>query len=522
MARIRNAWQRTFQGDHNRAPLFLGGNAKASLLSNSPKDAEWIQQQRMAGEEISSAFKVPVIYLNNFEKATYENISTAKLMLWHDGLMPDGQAIVQQWTREYLNRFWPETAGIYRMCFDYSQVDGLGEDVERMTKRITDVWQRVENSMDRGAITPNQGRPILMALLDQLGLDSTTLQGNVLGGDDTLDLWTKIPRGQHSMQALIDGFAARGGNPELVEDVPGAPNASNNAAQAIARLTNQATAAAVAATTTPATPKPKPPKAKKPKEAKVFQKAPDPLVLRDARLSKVQATAERGFKRFFQSQQTTALRNLRKSAKADGPPPIDPSLPLWDNAAEQAKILSLIEATVTSSADQAYQSASQDFGLNVTWSIDNPFLAAYVGSRLHLIRGIDDTTSAAVRDTLTEGYQAGETMSQLADRVSAVFSQAIDSRATTIARTETIQAYGAASLRAYKEAGIDQVQMFDGMDYDPTCAEVNGQIVSVAEAEQLMADEHPNGTRGVAPYFGQVAQPQAAAFHFDSNGVIFA
>jgi len=158
----------------------------------------------------------------------------------------------------------------------------------------------------------------------------------------------------------------------------------------------------------------------------------------------------------------------------------------------------------------------------VIWDNGNGWLDPYMGKRLSLIQGIDETTTGALRDALLEGATSGETMEQLADRVSAVFSGAIDNRADVIARTETIQAYASASLASYRAAGITQAQMYDGVDYDPTCAAVSGMVVSLGEAEQLMAEEHPNGTRGVAPVVDLGFMPQAAAFQFNSLGVCVA
>jgi len=96
--------------------------------------------------------------------------------------------------------------------------------------------------------------------------------------------------------------------------------------------------------------------------------------------------------------------------------------------------------------------------------------------------------------------QAGESIPQLSVRVSSVFRAAIDNRAETIARTEVINAYGQASIDAYREAGVEMVQMYDG-SFDPECAAIDGDVVDPDQAEQLLADEHPNGTRGVAPFF---------------------
>ena len=80
---------RMLSGANNRAPLVLGEGATAHLLTTSHEDAQWVEQQRLAQEEISGAFGVPLVFLNNLERSTYDNIKTAKLILWHDTMIPE-------------------------------------------------------------------------------------------------------------------------------------------------------------------------------------------------------------------------------------------------------------------------------------------------------------------------------------------------------------------------------------------------------------------------------------------------
>lgn len=130
----------------------------------------------------------------------------------------------------------------------------------------------------------------------------------------------------------------------------------------------------------------------------------------------------------------------------------------------------------------------------------NPWVDEYMGSRLDLIEGIDDNLRERIALTLLEGAEAGETIPELARRVREVFGEAIDYRSELIARTETVVAYGRASIAAYRDAGIAQAVMYDGLNDDGAdCLGVNGMEVSLADADRLMMEEHPMGTRGVAP-----------------------
>ena len=69
-------------------------------------------------------------------------------------------------------------------------------------------------------------------------------------------------------------------------------------------------------------------------------------------------------------------------------------------------------------------------------------------------------------------------------------------RAERIARTELMFAYNAAALDSYGSMGVTQVQAIDGDD-DEECAERNGQVFSLADAEAI--EDHPNGTLDWAP-----------------------
>ena len=43
-------------------------------------------------------------------------------------------------------------------------------------------------------------------------------------------------------------------------------------------------------------------------------------------------------------------------------------------------------------------------------------------------------------------------------------------------------------------------------DTDELCESLNGAVVTIDEAQQLAADEHPNGTRNVVPMTPQLLE----------------
>jgi SPP1 gp7 family putative phage head morphogenesis protein len=527
--RIKRGLRRHYSGESNREPMVLGEGAKAQLLTTSQKDAEWQAMMRIVQEEISAIYGVPVVYLNNMERATYQNIETAKLMLWHDTMMPETKKLAAMLTQQFLYRFWPDArAQGLQFGFDYNTVTGLNEDVARIWERFNALTDRVAKEVETRQITPNQARQILARLAEQLGLDPTPWQTDLPDGNTFYLPFNNLPTSQLSVQGIMNIEASRSSSPlapDLIENVPGAPTAETNAQRAIARQ-EAADDKDRAATVAQAAARPTPQKSELPtlvqgtQMPQIVTKGPNPLPIREARLAPIQKRMGGKLKAYFQDLQTQSLRTLRgaKALKAqDGGT-------LYDREKSQTDLRLIVRTYVGETGKAAFAASAEDFNLSVSWSDQTPWVEQHMGKRLTLIDGIDDTTVAALSDSLAEGATAGETVAQLADRVSAVFSDAIDTRAETIARTETIQAYGSASIQSYREAGV-QVQMYDGSG-DPECAAVNGMIVSPDEADALMASEHPNGTRGCAPVvdlgFREDGTQTAGWFRFDHFGVAVA
>lgn len=81
-------------------------------------------------------------------------------------------------------------------------------------------------------------------------------------------------------------------------------------------------------------------------------------------------------------------------------------------------------------------------------------------------------------------------------------------RARMIARTETLHAQRLSTLEAYRGAeNVTAVMVFDNRTGygDADCAALDGRIVSLTDAWQLMDAEHPAGTRAFAPVIGSAA-----------------
>jgi SPP1 gp7 family putative phage head morphogenesis protein len=104
---------------------------------------------------------------------------------------------------------------------------------------------------------------------------------------------------------------------------------------------------------------------------------------------------------------------------------------------------------------------------------------------------VDDETEQMLRDELTKGFGAGESTYTIAERVRDVFAQCSDVRAQRIARTEVIAASSQGAVEGYREAGLDQVEVYPAMD-EREC-DLCESLAGVHDiTEQYTPPFHPN------------------------------
>jgi HK97 family phage portal protein len=113
---------------------------------------------------------------------------------------------------------------------------------------------------------------------------------------------------------------------------------------------------------------------------------------------------------------------------------------------------------------------------------------------------------AILADARARGLGVDETARELREAIPAGPWGSIETRADIIARTETRYAQTMSALEIYKDAeGVEQIQMIDCRlgPSDADCENVAAMDpVSFEEAEKLLDEEHPNGTRDIVPVFG--------------------
>lgn len=138
-----------------------------------------------------------------------------------------------------------------------------------------------------------------------------------------------------------------------------------------------------------------------------------------------------------------------------------------------------------------------DAGVDVAFDLENEFVQQVLGSLAKNIKGVASTTKDEIRVLVSKQASEGWSVEQLAKEIRAKGEIASRSRALTVARTETGQAYNMGSIAAYRTADITHVDVLDGDDDEP-CASANGSRWTLDEAEANPLG-HPNCTRAFSP-----------------------
>ncbi len=312
--RLINQWA---GGDNRRGPLILGGGSmQAHVLTMERKDAEWVQQQRLAQENIASIFGVPMTMMGVLENATLANVEALNVIFWKDTMFPELKRMADGLTRTFLWRWDDARRAGLEFGFDLAAIEGLGEDIGKIWERFLGFLDRINKQVSDGTMVPNQARAASVNFAEQLGLDPAPWVGKVPQGEDRLVNWNFIPSNQASLGAVIDIMAARGPNAGIVQDLPGAEGF-----EAAAQDVLQAEQERAQQDQPPA------------KSANRRTMPPDgPRRLQEARNDLKEAeTQARRLKRLLQDFQTESLRKLRSGAEG----------PIFDPGEAKTRLLEL-------------------------------------------------------------------------------------------------------------------------------------------------------------------------------------
>jgi len=137
-------------------------------------------------------------------------------------------------------------------------------------------------------------------------------------------------------------------------------------------------------------------------------------------------------------------------------------------------------------------------GLKFGIQIDVGFLDLNAASYLHthipkIVGNITNTTKVAIEGAVKKGYEAGESIDQMAKRIHSIFDSATLGRAKTIARTEITGGSNYGILKGFEGADIEKKIWITARDelvrttpFDHTAAE--GETVSINDSFKMTGE----------------------------------
>lgn len=121
-------------------------------------------------------------------------------------------------------------------------------------------------------------------------------------------------------------------------------------------------------------------------------------------------------------------------------------------------------AFISEAIEFAGTQAVEEIGLGIAFDVLNPQVVEFLKERQSLIKRIDDTTFDAVRASLIEGYNGGESLGDLMERISTVMDERIGYGAERIARTEMVGAMNGGALEGYRQSGVTKKAWLAAID----------------------------------------------------------
>ena len=126
------------------------------------------------------------------------------------------------------------------------------------------------------------------------------------------------------------------------------------------------------------------------------------------------------------------------------------------------------------------------------WDVANPEVQAFISNySFKFANGLGATTKESLRGLVTSAQAEGWSINKLRDELAGAYGGWDKTRATMIARTETIRSSNAGAVMSYRQAGIEYKQWFTAEDGRVCgyCQEMHNKIVGVSENYWAMGDE---------------------------------
>ena len=188
-----------------------------------------------------------------------------------------------------------------------------------------------------------------------------------------------------------------------------------------------------------------------------------------------------------------------KSAEGDTPPPDSLASKLaFKKPRFSEEFLAALREESAVALGVAGQQLFDEIGVDDPWKLPGTDSIKFLDARANLLANAPDEIHAEVMQTIQDGLEHGETKKELMARISTAFEGIKQSRADTIANTETAAAFNYARDKAMRKAGVTHKKWLHSMsplikEPRPTHLEADGQVRPLDEPFDIggVAMMHP-------------------------------
>jgi len=457
-----------FTRENRGKPLVMKGKTKVEQFGFSPQQMDLSKVRNISEERVCAALGVRAVIVG-FGTGLQQTKVGATLkeerkLSWQNGIIPIQRIVAGELENHLLPLMERNTRNTH-VTFDNSEVSALQEDETERIKRVTSL-------VDGGLWTVAEGR-------EETGKEVTPADNVYLRDMSKIE----VPRGRAAGQRQIEQRARREvfKRKQVKQDDPGfstferriseRPRVTSPPEQLIRLMDNL---------------------------DRLALSLPGPM---EEELLKFFVSLGAAAEQAALPVVKQAEENLNSEQILEGMAMQD-HLPLFKEIHERAYI------RVSKEVDKAVSSA-----IGVEVGIPDPQARAIIAAGGRRAGLIDLTAQSrrAIFDRLVEGRAEGLAGANLArfirDKVESGPWSSPAIRSRVIARTETRHAQGVSVVEKAKAIdGVERMLMFDDRsDFhleNPShveCHMIDGRIVTIQEAEILMQQEHPNGTRAATP-----------------------
>lgn len=479
--RILDGWNEKFQGNSSEHKVALvTGDMQYVVVAQNPKDMEFSKLHTMTRDDILATLGVPKSVMAITDDVNRANAETGVYVFLSETIEPWYSMYTDFLNFKLVKRFG------YNLWLGYEDptpADSAALD-DHYTKGLNK-WLTVNEIREEEGMEPVEGGDVLYVPLSQVpigeGLGTATSAKSYVAMNSTKKTKSKQEkRLKRVYRKALRGNKALQLQEHLFDEMMSKANEMTVTKKDVGPLIEP-----VAGIT-----------------KKGFSENDKKKLWKDFDLNLLVSEAE--FKKFveklFSDQEARIKKQIKDKATAGFVKASDLDLVDWD--AENEIFVNAATPLITQIVTESGLRAMALVGMSEFDPTDK-VTAAFIKKRADMFSdNVNTTTKKRLKKSLAEGALAGESIPELAKRVSDVMKNRIESSAETIARTEVLSSSNAGTMFGYKQTGLVQkkewLSTYDGRTRDAH-KHANGQVVDIdkkfeVDGESLRYPGDPSGS----------------------------